>query len=201
MWWGRPVSPVKPLPWIALKVKLTRLPVSALLVLITVGCVQQPGVPTAKARQSAIPSTAPASPGVAASAFSGGCGATPVVRGREPEWLEDAGAHNNPKGLPYVVATEQTAAGFIFGYPLRAGHPENPANKILWVVRLPGNGSNLEIKGHPLGTSKPAVEQSQPANSGPGEIYPSIVDAPQPGCWHFDLSWAGHKATVELEYA
>src|SRR5215472_3936131 len=61
-----------------------RRPVSALLALIIVGCVQQPGVPTAKARQSAIPSTAPASPGVAASAFSGGCGATPVVRGRDP---------------------------------------------------------------------------------------------------------------------
>ena len=142
-----------------------------------------------------------ASPAVAASGVPGGCGATPVVRGGEPEWLGDAGAHNNPKGLPYVVAAEQTAAGFIFGYPLRAGHPENPANKILWVVRLPRNGTTLEIKGHPLGTSKPTIEQSQPANSGPGEIYPSIVDVPQPGCWHFDLSWAGHQAAVELEYA
>jgi len=41
---------------------------------------------------------------------------------------------------------------------------------------------------------------SQPANSGPGEIYPSIVDVPQPGCWRFDLSWSGHRATVYLEY-
>jgi hypothetical protein len=44
------------------------------------------------------------------------------------------------------------------------------------------------------------VREVQAANSGPGEIYPSIVDVPQAGCWHFDLSWSGHKASVELLY-
>jgi hypothetical protein len=26
------------------------------------------------------------------------------------------------------------------------------------------------------------------------------VDVPLAGCWHFDLSWSGHHASVELEY-
>ena len=38
------------------------------------------------------------------------------------------------------------------------------------------------------------------ADSSPGEIYPSIVDVPSPGCWHFTLSWAGHHDEIDLLY-
>jgi len=142
----------------------------------------------------------PANVPVGATIVPGGCGATAVVQGHVPAWLDEAGAHNNPDAAPYVLAVPQQAAGFIFGYPLRSGHPENPSNKILWVVGLSRNGSWLGISGHPLGAATPTVTQRQPADSSPGEIYPSIVDVPQPGCWHFDLAWAGHKASVELLY-
>lgn len=135
-----------------------------------------------------------------AAIVAGGCGATHVYSGHEPPWLDTAGAHNNPTGVPYVLAVEQTAAGFIFGYPLRTGHPSNPSNKILWVVGLPRNGSALEITGQLSGADVSAVHDSFPANAGPGEIYPSIVDVPQSGCWRFDLSWAGHHAVVYLQY-
>ena len=130
----------------------------------------------------------------------GGCGATRVYKGDEPSWLDTAGAHNNPTGLPYVMAVDQTAAGFIFGYPLRAGHPINPSNKILWVVGFPRNGSPLEITGQQSGANAPSVHESEPADSWPGEIYPSIVDVPQSGCWRFDLSWAAHHDVVYLQY-
>src|SRR5438132_4574361 len=93
-----------------------------------------------------------------------------------------------------------TAAGFIFGYPLRTGHPTDRANKVLWVVRFPRNGSPLNISGQLSGANAPAVHVTQLADSGPGEIYPSIVDVPQPGCWRFDLTWSTHQATVYLEY-
>jgi hypothetical protein len=92
------------------------------------------------------------------------------------------------------------AAGFLFGYPLRAGHPQNRRNKILWVMGLPRNGSALDISGHPLAVSKPSIHKTEPANSSPGEIYPSYVDVPQAGCWHFDLSWSGQHAAVDLDY-
>ena len=111
--------------------------------------------------------------------------------------MDEAGA---PADLPYVLAVPQTAAGFIFGYPLRAGHPVNPSNKILWVVDSPRSGSLLQITGQLSDANEPSVHESVPANSGPGEIYPSIVDVPQPGCWRFDLSWSSQHAAVYLVY-
>lgn len=147
--------------------------------------------PSAQAANSPLP---------AATIVSAGCGATPVLRGGVPGWLDVAGAHNIPEGLPYIVATQALAGGFIFGYPLRAGHPQGPSNKILWVVGMPRDGSALVIEGHPLKSPKPSIRVTQPADSGPGEIYPSIVDVPRSGCWHFDLSWASHHAVVELLY-
>ncbi len=126
-----------------------------------------------------------------------GCGSTSIFNGTPPDWLNTP---NNPVGLPYVLAKPPEAAGFLFAQPLRAGHPGNPANKILWVVHVPRNGSVLHITGHPVGTTAPTIDQIEPANSSPGEIYPSIVDVPQRGCWQFDLAWAGNKASVELLY-
>jgi hypothetical protein len=74
-------------------------------------------------------------------------------------------------------------AAFLFGYPLRPGDPRDRANKILWVVRTPRDGSELLIHGHPLGTTTPVIDLRQPADSSPGEIYPSIVNVPEPACW------------------
>jgi hypothetical protein len=85
--------------------------------------------------------------------------------------------------------------------PLQAGHPTNPANKILWLVRLPRGGSDLTVKAHPWDAAAPVVTAQEPANAGPGEIYPSIVDMPGAGCWHLDLSWNGHADAIDLRYA
>jgi hypothetical protein len=166
------------------------------VILVTAACSGGPSTAT----RTSPSSEAATSPLPAATIVSGGCGATPVLRGGVPAWLDEAGAHNNPDGLPYIVATASLAAGFIFGYPLRAGHPPGPANKILWVVGMPRDGSALEIEGHPLKAPTPSIHVTQQADSGPGEIYPSIVDVPRSGCWHFDLSWAGHHAVVDLMY-
>ena len=144
--------------------------------------------------------TPSSTPAATLSADAAGCGSTAVLRGSIPDWLETAGGHNNPTGLRYVIGHPALAAGFLFGDPLRAGHPENPANKILWVVRTPRQGSQLVVDGHPLGATEPQVHLAQPANSSPGEIYPSIVDVPTAGCWQFDLRWAHSHAQVELNY-
>jgi hypothetical protein len=148
------------------------------------------------------PSASPAgpTPSTVAVMVSGGCGSTPAHKGGVPAWLDAAGANNNPDFLPYIVANPPNAAAFLFAYPLRAGHPGDPSNKIFWVVRLPRNGTDLQITGHPAGATTPTIRDSFPANSSPGEIYPSIVDVPKAGCWHFDLTWAGHAAAVELQF-
>ena len=123
-----------------------------------------------------------------------------MLMGAQPTWLDTAGAHNNPAGVPYVIATPAIAAGFVFGHPLTAGRT-SPANKILWVVGMPRGGSALEIRVKPSDAGTPAITLSVAADSGPGEIYPSVVDVPSPGCWYFDLRWAGHEAGLQLRYS
>jgi hypothetical protein len=153
---------------------------------------------------AAHPTTSPSVnrlPTSAAEIVPGGCGGTHVYKGGEPGWLDEAGGHNNPTGLPYTIADPATAAGFLFAYPLRAGNVSNPNNKILWVVGIPRGGSDLHVTGHPQNAITPTIDQSFPADSSPGEIYPSIVDVPTAGCWHFDLSWGKNKTSVDLVYA
>ena len=84
--------------------------------------------------------------------------------------------------------------------PLQAGTPIDRQNKILWVVRQPRDGSPLEITATLPGSSTRAVHVSESAGSSPGEIYPSVVDVPRPGCWHFALAWNGHRSAVNLSY-
>ena len=132
-----------------------------------------------------------------ATRVAGGCGATQLYKGASPAWTASAGP---PTSLVQGLARAGEATAFIFGYPLRAGHPENPDNKILWVVRQPRNGAELVLSGHPLDRAAPTVEVHEPADSSPGEIYPSIVDVPSPGCWQFTLRWGPHRDIIELPY-
>jgi hypothetical protein len=182
-----------------MRLLLWRVPALLATTIAISACAQVPApFVSPAARTSPIANATPSSS--AAVVVRGGCGLSQVLKGGVPAWLDDAGAHNNPDFLPYAVATPATAAGFLFGYPLRAGHPDNPANKILWVVALPRAGSALDISAHPIGNATPLITTTEPAGSSPGEIYPSIVDVPEPGCWHLDLTWAGHQASIELEY-
>jgi hypothetical protein len=47
----------------------------------------------------------------------------------------------------------------------------------------------------------PVVRESLPADAGPGEIYPSYVNVPKPGCWQLSLRWAGHSDQLTLRYS
>lgn len=83
--------------------------------------------------------------------------------------------------------------------PLHAGHPRNPANKVLWIVRFPRDGNSLTITAR-LGTDRSdVVRTSWPADSSPGEIYPSIIDLPKAGCWQLSLAWGPHRARIDIE--
>jgi len=128
-----------------------------------------------------------------------GCGQTPIYSGGQlPEW-----ATVNAPSLPYVVARPGgTILGYLFTRPLRAGNPENPSNKILWYVATPRRGQPLDAEGHPLGADQPTARFTQPANSFPGEIYPSGPTVPTPGCWRFTLTWLGgaQRAEVDLNF-
>jgi hypothetical protein len=127
----------------------------------------------------------------------GGCGSTTLYRSASQPW---AAAADGPTDLVQATGHLDAVRAFIFGYPLRAGDPTDPANKTLWVVRTPRDGSEQLIRGHPLGAPTPSVELRQPADSSPGEIYPSIVNVPSPACWQFTLSWHGNNDTIERPY-
>src|SRR5260370_6099988 len=172
-----------------------RADVASVMSLVLVACSGQ-----AASRPSPSPALVSHTPATPATVFGDGCGSTSVVKGGIPSWLEEAGGHNNPTDLRYAIGHPPRVAGFLFSDPLRAGHPENPSNKILCVVRTPRNGSQMIIDGHPLGAVLPRVHEALPANSGPGEIYRDGVDVPTAGCLQFDLQRATSPAQVELNY-
>ena len=70
---------------------------------------------------SAQASVAAGPPPVRGAAYtSGGCGATPLLRGPAPNWASSA----NPPAIRYALAERGQVAGFLFGYPLMAGNPQ-----------------------------------------------------------------------------
>jgi hypothetical protein len=127
---------------------------------------------------------------------SGGCGTSPLLLGAAPGWASSA----NPPRIQYALAERGQVAGFLFGYPLMAGNPQPYSDKILWVVASSRDGMPLQLTGHLLGAAGPVVSSTWPADSEPGEIYPSEIVVPSPGCWQFTLSWNGHTDTVDLWY-
>ncbi|MFC4530507.1 hypothetical protein [Sphaerisporangium dianthi] len=149
---------------------------------------------------------------LAAAGCGGGRGGAQAARERpvcQDQSTGPAGTHapipawasvNAPTGLPVRTGVRGDVLGYLFAGRLRAGHPTDPANKILWYVRQPRDGAPLEIAAHPKGTAEPVVRSSQPADSGPGEIYPSIVDVPSAGCWTLDLTWGSNRDSLELTY-
>jgi hypothetical protein len=127
---------------------------------------------------------------------AGGCGPRPLLSGALPPWTASA----RPPAMIYVLGRHQQVAGFLFGFPLMAGHPEPFTDKILWVVRPDRHGAPLRLTGHPLNAATPVVRSSWSAGSSPGNIYPSDIEVPAPGCWRFTLAWHRHTDTVDLWY-
>ena len=145
-----------------------------------------------KAAAEAIPS--------GAVAVTGGCGATQLYQGTVPAWSRMASAPVGSRSR-YAMANPAIAVALL-SYPLRAGiragTPDDPANKVPWFVRYPNRGS-LSIKARPLRGTEPLITiAGYPAN--PGYVFTSILDVPTPGCWHFDLGWDGHHGELDLLY-
>lgn len=133
---------------------------------------------------------------------SGGCGATKLYRGRPLGWTKSAFADSSPgpPPWPHALSERGNVVAIVFGNPLRAGEPADHTNKILWIMRLPRLGSPLTIEATPWHAATPLIRRSWPADSSPGEIYPSYVNVPTAGCWHLTLRWAGHTDGIDLHY-
>jgi hypothetical protein len=115
-----------------------------------------------------------------------------------PSWAQSA---HPPASVPHLLSQEKNVIAFIFGNPLQAGHKRpHRNNKILWIVREPRHGQPLHLAGTLIGGRASATEPPIPASSSPGQIYPSTINVPSPGCWHFALRWNGHQANINLRY-
>jgi len=170
---------------------------------LAAGCSASSGPPAGSPRPSVPAGAARSTHGqqsqTALTAHS--CGSTQLLKGSTPAWIGRATDANTPAFLPFALSDQGNAAGFLFGYPLTAPSRPDMNNKILWVVRTPNGGQPLMITARRVGVSGPVVRVQLPADSGPGEIYPSIIDVPTPGCWHFTLQWPHASATVDLQYS
>jgi hypothetical protein len=128
------------------------------------------------------------------------CVPAAIHAGAPPSWTASAWSESSPNfRVPYALASGDAAGAFFFARTLRAGHPTNPSNKVLWIVRFPRNGHPLEVSARLGRDPSEVVRTSWPADSEPGEIYPSEVDLPTPGCWHLDLAWGSHRASIDVE--
>jgi hypothetical protein len=126
------------------------------------------------------------------------CGGTAVRSGRRPPgWTIAA---RPPSGVPFALSEQGNVTAILFGSPLRSGRPIGHRNKILWIVRAPRHGRSLHVTARLLHRGSPTVRLAVAADAAPGEIYPSVVDVPTPGCWHVTLAWDGHRAALDLRY-
>ena len=124
----------------------------------------------------------------------------PIHHGPPPAWTAAAWSDSSPGfTVPYALASDDAAGAFFVANPLRAGHPRNPSNKVLWIVRFPRDGHSLTITARLSTHPSDKVQISRPADSSPGEIYPSYVDLPNPGCWRLSLAWGPHRARIDVQ--
>lgn len=109
-----------------------------------------------------------------------------------PEWAR-AGFHGD-SSMPHVMGDRGEIVAALFGYPLAVARPKGTNNKILWVAKSSDSPGDLVIEAKLDGS---ATSATRTVAGGPG---PSIIDLPQPGCWHLTLTWSGHTDTMDLTY-
>ena len=144
-------------------------------------------------------SAKPRSATSAAAADPSACRPAPIHHGPPPAWTAAAWTDSTPGfTVPYALASGNAAGAFFFAHPIRAGRPSNPSNKVLWIVRFPRDGNPLDITARYGADRSLVVRTSWPADSDPGEIYPSELDLSRPGCWTLTLAWGRHRASIDV---
>jgi hypothetical protein len=169
-------------------VEVGRLLTAAVLAGLLTGCSGSADEPAARTSSPHPSSTAPTT-------VSASC-RTAVRHAALPVW---ARAGFDPADQPawYIIGEKRTIVGVVFGYPLVAGkRQDGKGNKILWVGKHVDAAApaDLEITARLNGTD---LEVKRSVHGGPG---PSLIDVPRPGCWTFDLSWAGGHDRIAVPY-
>ena len=109
-----------------------------------------------------------------------------------PGWARTGFSEPRPR-MPYVMGDSGAIAAILFAQPLTSPPSPDHSNKILWVSRV-DDGSSLRVTATLLDGSATATRV---VDGGPG---PSIIDLPDPGCWHLTLQWGDNSDTLNLAY-
>lgn len=121
-----------------------------------------------------------------------------VVDGVIPSWAR-AGFSDRQPVMNYELGASGEIVALLWAFPLESPPPANHSNKILWVSRLPVQGTALFISAQRMiGTRPIGAAVPRQVAGGPG---PSIIDLPVAGCWRLDLNWSGHSDHLDLIYA
>lgn len=111
-----------------------------------------------------------------------------------PEWARAGFSDRKPR-IAYVLGGNGDIAAILFAQPLTSPPAADHNNKILWVSRVPQDPlGTLRIDARLAGGTSSVTRR---VAGGPG---PSIIDLPEPGCWHLTLHWNGHVDGVDLSY-
>jgi len=136
-------------------------------------------------------------------ARTGACPGSAARRGPVPAWTRPAWADSSasPTWLHHETSARGRVAAFLFAYPLRAGAPTNPANKVLWVVAVPHPLSGLTISARPIDRARPSIliERVRRPLAGVTSI-PSYANVPSPGCWRIAITSRGYSESLDLRY-
>ncbi len=103
-----------------------------------------------------------------------------------PAWARTGFSDPEPEA-PYVMGEDGAIVGILFG-PLTSPHAKGRGNKVLWVVQEDSGPLRIEAR-LAAGDDPVAIESV---------TGPSYLDLPSPGCWHLDLTWAGHTDSVDI---
>jgi hypothetical protein len=111
-----------------------------------------------------------------------------------PGWARTGFSDRRPR-MPYVMGDRGAIAAILFAQPLNSPPSHEYNNKILWVSHVATDGSSLRITATLRDGSATATRVVE------GGTGPSIIDLPQPGCWHLALQWGDHSDTLDLAYS
>jgi hypothetical protein len=121
-----------------------------------------------------------------------------VIDGVIPPWARAGFSDPNPT-MNYELGASGEIVALLWADPLESPPPASHTNKILWVSRLPNQGTALLISAQRMvGTRRVGAAVEAQVAGGPG---PSIINLPAAGCWRVDLGWSGHSDDLDLSYA
>ena len=122
----------------------------------------------------------------------GGSCVDPLPSRALPAWARTGFSDPRPR-IPYVLGDRGAIAAILFAQPLTSPPSPDHGNKILWVSRT-ADGASLVITAT---LQDGSATVTRVVDGGPG---PSIIDLPEPGCWHLTLQWGDHSDTLNLAY-